>query len=346
MFRIDNASSTDTLPTPAAVGPNPDGFFGSGTADQETYVLPTKVDFDWLNAVQEELCYFIEESGATLDKTDNTQFRVAIQYFIDQGGSIGIGIPDVEADTAPELGGNLIVNGHKITSVDHIILNTQDLDIQIAAFAVSDKISHYSNGAGAYILFGTDTIDLVNGGTIQINNSGFSLNASVITSILDEDDFSSDSATATFTQQSGKAYVDTAAEIVERYYSAYILWDDDGALYFRPNADSSTPRGVICGSSLNMPIAFPRDATISHLRLVFPGSWNTATTDPVVATLYKNGSSTALTVTIGNTNGAQDQTDTTHTVSVSQGDLLDVMLTTTETSTINLKFLDVSFKYV
>lgn len=38
----------------------------------------TKVDAAWLNAVQEEVCHFVEEMGITLNKADRTQLAQAV----------------------------------------------------------------------------------------------------------------------------------------------------------------------------------------------------------------------------------------------------------------------------
>lgn len=83
MYRIDNDTAVSSLPTPAAIGPNPNYFFTKG--DPNSGIPATVVNADWANAVQEELCYVIEQSGATLSKTDRTQLLTAIKTFI-QGG--------------------------------------------------------------------------------------------------------------------------------------------------------------------------------------------------------------------------------------------------------------------
>ena len=94
------------------------------------------------------------------------------------------GLAGVVDDTTPQLGGDLDLNGNQITSPD-----------------------------------GTDLIDIPNGSVdiqtastsrLDITDSGVRLGAANarVTTILDEDDLSSDSATALATQQSIKAYVD------------------------------------------------------------------------------------------------------------------------------------------
>jgi hypothetical protein len=95
------------------------------------------------------------------------------------------GLGNVVEDTTPQLGGNLDMNGNKITSPD-----------------------------------GTDTVAIVNGTvTIQTNDStraditdsGLQLGGSGarVTTVLDEDNMASNSATALSTQQATKAYADT-----------------------------------------------------------------------------------------------------------------------------------------
>jgi hypothetical protein len=83
MYRIDNDSAVTELPTPGAIGPNPDGYFSPG--DPEEGAPATVVSTDWANAVQEEICGVIEGSGLTLDKTDQGQLLEAIKLIISGG---------------------------------------------------------------------------------------------------------------------------------------------------------------------------------------------------------------------------------------------------------------------
>lgn len=106
--------------------------------------------------------------------------------------STSSGLGNVADDTTPQLGGNLDVNGNDITSPD-----------------------------------GTDLIDITNGAIdvqtnsssrLDISDSGVRLGGANarVTTVLDEDTMSSDSATSLATQQSIKAYADTKlANIVE-----------------------------------------------------------------------------------------------------------------------------------
>jgi len=68
MYRVDNSSSQQVLPTPQAVGPNPNSYYANSTV----------VEPDHLNAMQEELATLIEAMGIALSKTDRTQLLAAI----------------------------------------------------------------------------------------------------------------------------------------------------------------------------------------------------------------------------------------------------------------------------
>ena len=84
MYRIDNETAVNIMPAPAADGPNPDSFFTHGSA--EDGIPATIVEQDWANAVQEELCYVIEQAGLTLSKSTHTQLLQAIKL-ISQGNT-------------------------------------------------------------------------------------------------------------------------------------------------------------------------------------------------------------------------------------------------------------------
>ena len=78
MYRIDNATAVPSgsgLPTPGAVGPNPNGFFTNGVPG---VTASTIVDSDWMNAVQEEICSVITSAGLTLSKTSQAQLLIAL----------------------------------------------------------------------------------------------------------------------------------------------------------------------------------------------------------------------------------------------------------------------------
>jgi hypothetical protein len=74
MFRIDNTTAAPSIPTPAQ--PGSPGFFTNG--NPALGAPATIVDADWMNALQEELAYVIEQSGLVLNKLDRTQLFQAL----------------------------------------------------------------------------------------------------------------------------------------------------------------------------------------------------------------------------------------------------------------------------
>lgn len=85
MYRIDNATAITPIPTPGAVGPNPDCFFTNG--DPNNAIAATIVDADWANSLQEEVCNVITDAGTTLSKTVRTQLRDAIKLSAQAGSA-------------------------------------------------------------------------------------------------------------------------------------------------------------------------------------------------------------------------------------------------------------------
>jgi hypothetical protein len=79
MQRIDSLNNVPELPAPGEAASDP-GFFSDG--DQETERPGTVVLAWWLNAVQEEICSFIVQSGLTLDKTKHDQLIEAVKKYI------------------------------------------------------------------------------------------------------------------------------------------------------------------------------------------------------------------------------------------------------------------------
>lgn len=119
MFRIDNATAVTPIPTPGAVGPNPDRYFTDGNPGGG--IPATIVDADWANAVQEEICNVITAAGISLSKTTRTQLRDAIyalagQKYVHTQGS---------ANTTWTISHNLNNINHSIT-----IRNASNVAIQ------------------------------------------------------------------------------------------------------------------------------------------------------------------------------------------------------------------------
>lgn len=146
-------------------------------------------------------------SFATVDYTANT---------ITFSGAV-VTTPEIANDVTPQLGGNLDVNGFSIVSASNGDITiepdgTGDIILAADDIGVEEDIYHIGD-VDNKITFGTDTQNYQTGGSsrIDLSDSGVRLGGANarVTTILDEDDMASDSATALATQQSIKAYVDT-----------------------------------------------------------------------------------------------------------------------------------------
>lgn len=80
MFKIDGKYAETSLPAPYAVGVQPNGYFRKG--DEDTNVIATGLDFDFLNAIQEEIAYVLEAGEINPSKTNRQQLYDAITNII------------------------------------------------------------------------------------------------------------------------------------------------------------------------------------------------------------------------------------------------------------------------
>ena len=107
----------------------------------------------------------------------------------------------VSKDGQTVMTGSLDFNGNNVDNVGTVIVQTE---------------IHHDGDTNNKIAFGTDTQDYQTGGSsrLDISDSGVRMGAANarVTTILDEDTMSSDSATSLATQQSIKAYTDAAAK--------------------------------------------------------------------------------------------------------------------------------------
>lgn len=85
-YRIDNSTAATLLPTPGAVGPNPNGYFTVG--DPASGIPATIVDGDWANMLQEEVVGAVVASGQTPSKTNRAQLTAAIPKLIPHGSQV------------------------------------------------------------------------------------------------------------------------------------------------------------------------------------------------------------------------------------------------------------------
>lgn len=110
--------------------------------------------------------------------------------------------------------------GASAIKLDNVVESTTDAGVTLDSVELKDgnvtiaaDLIH-SGDTDTKLSFGTNTVDLQTGGSsrLDISDSGVRLGAANarVTTILDEDAMSSDSATALATQQSIKAYVDSS----------------------------------------------------------------------------------------------------------------------------------------
>lgn len=308
MYRIDNSTAVATLPTPQPVGAQPNGFFQQ---------YKTVIDADWCNAIQEELAYVIEATGGTLSKTDRTQLYGALQIIASTYGG---------TYTLPS---NLDVAGYSIISTGDITFyaGTGVININSPAY-VNDKIV-YKLDTTTYIQFATGAMTFVNGGSTiaDINTSGFRIGGTGarVTQIDNDSTMAANSATRIPTQSATKAYID-ANFLAQTSYNMPLLGYCTAGLA----PSSTTYVSIGGGTSGSAPtqnsatsvygITTPFAMTVTNLTVAFATAPGTGET--YACTLYKNGSATALTATVSDS--ANNASDTIHSVSVDQGDVLSL----------------------
>lgn len=317
MHRIDNSTASVSLPTPAAVGPVPNGYF----RQRQGGVHGTVVSADWLNAVQEEICYVITQAGITLSKTTRTQLKDAIDVMI-ENGSTG------------ELTGTLDVLGYSIvSSTGNIKFEATNLDLSdVESITIPDTFKWKSDESFSnYNILTLENdkveIDIDGSSVLTIDEDGLYIGGfggTIIDAILDEDDFASNSDTALATQSSTKAYFDS---ILNKAQISFIGFTDTAMVagdtkYFSLGAAQSSAPG---GSPTTLAFCFimPNDGTVLGLNVsqdAAPG-----TSESYTYTAYKNGSSTALTTTVSGT--SIEGSDLAHSFSVVTGDAICVRLT-------------------
>ena len=154
------------------------------------------------------------------------QHTGAITYIGDNSSGSVISI----TNSNTTLAGNLVVGGVDVTITANII---------------------HSGDSNTYFGFNAaDTWRVVTGGSqrLEVNNSGVKIGSGArVTTILDEDNMSSDSATALATQQSIKAYVDASTTGVLTYQGTW-------------NADTNSP-------TLSSGSGTPGSVSYTHLTL-------------------------------------------------------------------------------
>jgi hypothetical protein len=113
MYRIDNSTAAATIPTPGAVGPNPNGFFTDGVPGS---VAATVVPADWLNATQEEIANAVTAFGGTLSKTNRTQLTAAINNAVGGAFPVASGALSTSGTVSVSAGGTFFNVGGSATT--------------------------------------------------------------------------------------------------------------------------------------------------------------------------------------------------------------------------------------
>jgi len=331
MHRIDTDKASATLPTPQTPGPNVNGFFQAGT----------KATHDYLNALQEETCYMIEQASITLDKAVYNQLFTAVQAII-AASPASPSIDAVVEDLTPKLGGNLDVNGFSITSISNgdVIfspLNNIDLNGNIL---VHTNIVHEGD-ADNLISFGTNTQDYQVNGVSQfdITNSGLRIGGANarVNQISTDVTMAANSSAALFPQITYKDYINSKTTSLPK-----------GDVFYMPifsDCYQGTPASIdmIGWGTLGEHDAFSRgdrkycfwvpfNGTIKKLRVNLSSQSGTSSVGDsiqVLFTVYKNFAATSLLCGYSGVINIHDRfnlSDLTHSVPVVVGDNISVRL--------------------
>ena len=208
---------------------------------------------------------------------------------------------DLIEDSTPQLGGNLDLNGQKIVTAR----SNEDIILDPAG---TGTIELQANTAVTGTLSVSSTTTLT--GAATLSTSLALASGATVTAILDEDNMSSDSATALATQQSIKAYID--AQNVSQ------------ALTFV--GDDSTGTAVRSGETFQIAGGTGLDSVVS-------GDTLTMSIDSTVTTLTGSQVLTNKTLTSTTINGAT----MTGTVSVDNININDSTISTASNADLNLQ---------
>ena len=162
----------------------------------------------------------IEGDGTDLTITASNNFTVDAEadVILDaNSGDVFVKDNGVTFGSLTNTSGNLIIKSGTTTAATFSGAN-----VTLAGTVGSGAITSTSTIAGTTVsgstslqtpkiefTDGDDAITIVDGGAITVNTSLTLASGATVTAILDEDDFSSDSATGLATQQSIKAYIAT-----------------------------------------------------------------------------------------------------------------------------------------
>ena len=205
-------------------------------------------------------------NGTTLDSSDSTKITVAEALDV-TGALVAATSLNIAGDGATVTG---IKDEDNMSSNSATKLATQQsikayVDTEIGNISTTSIVQNNSNVTVADSGSGTITVT-VDGSTIgTFNSSGLQLGTSGarVTTVLDEDNFATNSATALATQQSIKAYVDTQITAEDLDFQA----DSGGALSIDLDSETMTFTGGtgIDTSGSGNTVTFAIDSTVATL---------------------------------------------------------------------------------
>lgn len=155
MYRIDNATSVGTLAPSTQPGPQPDAYWTGG--NPSTGMAATKVDAEFLNMLQEEICNVITNEGQlgpVLSKSQRDQLLHAIRREVtNAGGTPGAPPPlpslDYRTVSQPHTSPVPCQNGNRIVTCCQCQLPAGNWDLwgQIGYALNTNQLVYFLGGA-------------------------------------------------------------------------------------------------------------------------------------------------------------------------------------------------------
>ena len=194
-------------------------------------------------------------------------------------------IDTLQVDESATITANLTVNGN--TTLGNAATDTVTITADVASNIIPSADNTYDLGAS-----GSEFKDLYIDGVAYVDS--VAMPTTTVTDILDEDDMSSNSATALATQQSIKAYVDTQLTAEDLDFQA----DTGGALSIDLDSETLTFTGGtgIDTSGSGNAVTFAIDSTVATLTGTQTLTNKTLTT-PVISSISNTGTLTLPTST-------------------------------------------------
>lgn len=194
---------------------------------------------------------------------------------------------------------NIRIDTNTISSTDvngNIVLDPNGsgaIDLSSDTVLVGADIQH-SGDTNNKITFGTDTQTFDTGASsrLDISDSGVRMGGANarVTTILDEDDMVSNSATALATQQSIKAYVDSRMHIENITIANPTAIEDQGLFFTKAAITVTQFSAVVMGitPSVTYTIRFATDRSAAGTEVVTGGSTVTSTTTGDIVTSFND----------------------------------------------------------